>query len=58
MIHPFFDDLRLPDAKMASGKDMPPLFDFTREGAFDSHHLRSFKLTTLSRPQSSRFALT
>lgn len=34
MIHPFFDDLRLPDAKMASGKDMPPLFDFTREGAF------------------------
>lgn len=33
MIHPFFDDLKVPDAKMASGKEMPPLFDFTKEGS-------------------------
>ncbi|GAA6038233.1 hypothetical protein JCM8097_005806 [Rhodosporidiobolus ruineniae] len=31
MTHPFFDDLKLPDAKMPTGKDLPPLFDFTRE---------------------------
>lgn len=32
MCHPFFDDLRVPDVKMASGKEMPPLFNFTKEG--------------------------
>lgn len=32
MTHPFFDDLKVPDTKMATGKDMPPLFNFTREG--------------------------
>ncbi|KAK4054557.1 glycogen synthase kinase 3 [Microbotryomycetes sp. JL201] len=31
MCHPFFDDLKQPDVKMATGKDLPPLFDFTRE---------------------------
>jgi glycogen synthase kinase 3 beta len=31
MCHPFFDDLRVADAKMPTGKDMPPLFNFTRE---------------------------
>ncbi|KAJ8294146.1 Glycogen synthase kinase-3 beta [Rhodotorula toruloides] len=31
MCHPFFDDLKVPDAKMPTGKDLPPLFDFTRE---------------------------
>ncbi|GAA6001390.1 hypothetical protein JCM10207_006641 [Rhodosporidiobolus poonsookiae] len=31
MTHPFFDDLKVPDAKMPTGKDLPPLFDFTRE---------------------------
>ncbi|GAA5965885.1 hypothetical protein JCM8115_000733 [Rhodotorula mucilaginosa] len=31
MCHPFFDELKAPDAKMPTGKDMPPLFDFTRE---------------------------
>ncbi|KAJ3021795.1 regulator of ime2 [Thoreauomyces humboldtii] len=29
MAHTFFDELRLPDAKMANGKDFPPLFDFS-----------------------------
>ncbi|KAJ3157774.1 regulator of ime2 [Geranomyces variabilis] len=29
MAHNFFDELRLPDAKMASGRDFPPLFDFS-----------------------------
>lgn len=31
MCHPFFDELRTGDQTMASGKSMPPLFDFTRE---------------------------
>ncbi|KAL8281157.1 hypothetical protein RQP46_006515 [Phenoliferia psychrophenolica] len=31
MTHPFFDDLKIPDAKMPTGKDLPPLFNFTRE---------------------------
>lgn len=31
MCHPFFDELRTGDQMMASGKAMPPLFDFTRE---------------------------
>ncbi|KAI5480787.1 glycogen synthase kinase [Pseudohyphozyma bogoriensis] len=31
MTHPFFDDLKVPDAKMATGKDLPALFNFTRE---------------------------
>ena len=31
MTHPFFDDLKVPDAKMTTGKDLPPLFNFTRE---------------------------
>jgi glycogen synthase kinase 3 beta len=26
-----FDELRLPDAKMQNGKDLPALFDFTAE---------------------------
>ncbi|GAA5844575.1 hypothetical protein JCM11251_001637 [Rhodosporidiobolus azoricus] len=31
MTHPFFDDLKTPDAKMPTGKDLPPLFDFNKE---------------------------
>lgn len=31
MCHPFFDELRTGDQMMASGKSMPPLFDFTKE---------------------------
>ena len=31
MCHPLFDELKVPDAKMQSGKDLPALFDFTRE---------------------------
>ncbi|KAL7409221.1 Pkinase-domain-containing protein [Mrakia frigida] len=31
MTHPFFDELRLPDGKMPSGREFPPLFNFTRE---------------------------
>ncbi|KAL8091791.1 shaggy-related protein kinase theta-like [Apium graveolens] len=27
--HPFFDDLRQPDACLPNGKSLPPLFDFT-----------------------------
>lgn len=32
MVHPFFDELRVEDARMPNGKDFPALFDFTREG--------------------------
>ncbi|CAO3591999.1 unnamed protein product [Absidia cylindrospora] len=31
LVHPFFDELRNPDTKMANGKDLPILFDFTKE---------------------------
>ncbi|EJD53374.1 CMGC/GSK protein kinase [Auricularia subglabra TFB-10046 SS5] len=31
MVHPFFDELRLETTRMASGKDMPKLFNFTKE---------------------------
>ena len=35
--HAFFNELRLPDAKMPSGTSFPPLFNFTAQGivAFD-----------------------
>lgn len=29
MVHPFFDELRNPEARMANGEPFPPLFDFT-----------------------------
>ncbi|SAM04945.1 hypothetical protein [Absidia glauca] len=32
LVHPFFDELRNPDTKMSNGKDLPILFDFTKEG--------------------------
>lgn len=31
MVHPFFDELRVETTRMASGKDMPKLFNFTKE---------------------------
>ncbi|KAI8970698.1 kinase-like domain-containing protein [Pilobolus umbonatus] len=31
LVHPFFDELRNPDTKMPTGKDLPPLFNFTAE---------------------------
>ena len=33
MCHSFFDELRVEGARMPNGKDFPPLFNFTREGA-------------------------
>lgn len=35
MVHPFFDELRNPETKMANGRDLPELFNFTREGKKD-----------------------
>ncbi|KAF9914333.1 regulator of ime2 [Lobosporangium transversale] len=29
MVHPFFDELRAPETKLCSGRDLPPLFNFT-----------------------------
>ncbi|ORY99053.1 kinase-like domain-containing protein [Syncephalastrum racemosum] len=29
MAHPFFDELRHPDTRLANGKQLPPLFDFS-----------------------------
>lgn len=34
MVHPFFDELRAEGARMPNGRDFPPLFNFTREGAY------------------------
>ncbi|KAI8887836.1 Pkinase-domain-containing protein [Backusella circina FSU 941] len=31
LVHPFFDELRNPETKLATGRDLPELFDFTRE---------------------------
>ncbi|KAG2180713.1 hypothetical protein INT44_003720 [Umbelopsis vinacea] len=30
MIHPFFDELRHPETRMANGRELPPLFNFTQ----------------------------
>jgi glycogen synthase kinase 3 beta len=30
LIHPFFDELRSHDTRMPNGRELPPLFDFTR----------------------------
>ena len=32
MCHPLFDELRQEGTRMPNGKDLPRLFDFTREG--------------------------
>lgn len=32
LVHPFFDELRNPDTKMSTGKDLPPLFNFSIGG--------------------------
>ncbi|KAK4521245.1 uncharacterized protein ATC70_013190 [Mucor velutinosus] len=31
MVHPFFDELRNPETKMATGRELPELFNFSRE---------------------------
>lgn len=31
LAHPFFDELRNPDTKLSTGRDLPPLFDFSIE---------------------------
>ncbi|CDH60261.1 pkinase-domain-containing protein [Lichtheimia corymbifera JMRC:FSU:9682] len=31
LVHPFFDELRNPDTKLSTGRELPPLFDFTAE---------------------------
>jgi glycogen synthase kinase 3 beta len=32
LVHEFFDELRTEGARLPNGKEMPLLFDFTREG--------------------------
>lgn len=32
LVHPFFDELRDPDTKMSTGKELPPLFNFSLGG--------------------------
>ena len=44
MCHSFFDDLRVEATKMPNGKDLPPLFDFTREGKLDGFSCGSCSL--------------
>jgi glycogen synthase kinase 3 beta len=31
LMHPFFDSLKSPEATLPNGKDLPPLFEFTKE---------------------------
>lgn len=31
LLHSFFNELRLPETKLPGGKDLPNLFDFTKE---------------------------
>lgn len=46
MCHPFFDDLRVPDTKMAAtGKDLPQLFNFTREGECSEVQVNTMAVT-------------
>ena len=33
-MHEFFDELRVEDSRLPNGKEMPALFNFTREGVF------------------------
>jgi hypothetical protein len=32
LVHEFFDELRIEGSRLPNGKDMPALFNFTREG--------------------------
>lgn len=36
LVHEFFDELRVEGAKLPNGKDLPALFDFTKEGTSKS----------------------
>ncbi|KAL9669505.1 hypothetical protein QQ045_007052 [Rhodiola kirilowii] len=52
--HPFFDDLRSPDACLPNGQPLPPLFNFTPQGiqgaVFSYRVLYSFILVMPSHP--------
>ncbi|CAG8576356.1 4429_t:CDS:2, partial [Acaulospora colombiana] len=39
MCHPFFDELRNPDTRLHTGKDLPKLFDFTERELSIRHEL-------------------
>ncbi|CAG8535665.1 3899_t:CDS:2 [Diversispora eburnea] len=39
MCHPFFDELRNPETRLPTGKDLPKLFDFTRQELSIRHEL-------------------
>jgi glycogen synthase kinase 3 beta len=39
MCHPFFDELRDPNTRLPSGRELPPLFNFTREELSVQPHL-------------------
>ena len=36
LVHDFFDELRQEGAKLPNGKEMPALFNFTKEGTSDN----------------------
>ncbi|CEP16757.1 hypothetical protein [Parasitella parasitica] len=47
MVHPFFDELRNPETKMATGKDLPELFNFSKEDKLvPSHYIDHLKQTS------------
>jgi hypothetical protein len=39
MTHPFFDELRNPETRLANGKELPNLFDFSVHGKFSKRHV-------------------
>lgn len=41
LVHPFFDELRDPDTKMSTGKELPPLFNFSIGGNTRIHAMFS-----------------
>jgi len=40
--HPFFDELREPNAQLPDGRPFPPLFNFKQEVSM-VHHLSSYE---------------
>lgn len=50
MCHPFFDELRQPDIKLPNGKDLPPLFNFTKEELSVKPSLNSILVPDFAKP--------
>jgi hypothetical protein len=56
LVHEFFDELRTEGARLPNGKEMPLLFDFTREGEWGclAHVALSLRPVRAGIPQAAR----